>query len=73
MSLTLNLKECGKVTIQWNKSCGDFMYPPRGFSLDIKVPQKISTNINLSPLKSDSFANENSKFFLKLLIYRTCS
>lgn len=62
MSLTLNIENCGKVTVQWKKSCGDFSYPPKGLGIDVVVPQKIAGNL-LAPLKNpDSFAEENSKF-----------
>ena len=62
MSLTLNLNECGKVTIQWKKSCGDFSYPPRGLSIDILVPQKLSKEMENPIINLDSFSNKNSNF-----------
>jgi hypothetical protein len=68
MSLTLELDECGKVTIQWKKSCGDFSFPPKGLGLDVMVPQKITDEI-LEPIEStDSFAEDNSKNFNQKLI-----
>ena len=48
MSLTLEINECGKVTIQWKKSCGDFALPPIGLSVDVKVPKEISNQSSVS-------------------------
>lgn len=66
MSLTLHIEDCGNVTVQWKKSCGDFSFPPRGLGLDVVVPQKVSGNL-LAPLNdTGSFAEDNSKrVFLK--------
>ena len=60
MSLTLLLDDCGKVTIQWKKSCGDFSFPPKGLGIDVMVPQKLTGELMMSMDNTDSFSNDNS-------------
>jgi hypothetical protein len=61
MTLTLEIKECGKVTIQWKKSCGDFSIPPKGLSVDLQVPNEISSQLADPTLNIESEEDQKSK------------